>query len=60
MKKLVFTISLVTALFALQAQQVKAKEQQETSNAEKFSARQGFLVQREFIDVGEVKKCKLY
>lgn len=34
-------------------------KEKERSNAEKFSDKSGTLIQKEFIDVGDVKKCKI-
>ena len=56
-KKFLFLI-LIVVNFSAFAQQPKIKEQ-ETSNAEKFSERSGSLIQKEFIDIGEIKKCEL-
>ncbi len=40
--------------------ETKAKElDKEISNAEKFSDKAGTLMQKEFIDVGELKRCKI-
>jgi len=58
MTKTILTLALIVSGFATFAQQPKAKEQ-ETSNAEKFSERSGSLIQREFIDIGDIKKCEL-
>jgi hypothetical protein len=45
---------LATLTFA----QTKEKENQQ-SNAEKFSERAGTLIQKEFINIGDIKKCEL-
>lgn len=58
MTKTIFTLALIVFSFATFAQQPKVKEQ-ETSNAEKFSERSGSLIQKEFIDIGDIKKCEL-
>jgi hypothetical protein len=58
MTKTILTFTLIIACFSTFAQQPKVKEQ-EMSNAEKFSERSGSLIQKEFIDIGEVKKCEL-
>ena len=51
MKKLLFILLSMTALVS--AQNAKESEQ---SNAEKFSAKSGTLMQKEFIEVGNLKK----
>lgn len=60
MKKLTLFLALtaMTTISFAQQQAAKAKEQ-EVSNAEKFSERAGSLVQKEFIDVGSLKKCQI-
>lgn len=58
MTRTVLTLTFIVASFATFAQQSKVKEQ-ETSNAEKFSERSGSLIQKEFIDIGDIKKCDL-
>jgi hypothetical protein len=58
MTKTILILTLLIAGFATFAQQTKNKEQQ-TSNAEKFSERSGSLIQKEFIDIGDIKKCEL-
>lgn len=60
MKKQLFVIMYSLAItFAFgQTAQTQTKEQ-EISNAEKFSAKAGTLLQKEFYDIGEIKGCKL-
>lgn len=58
MTKTILALTLILSGFATFAQQPKVKEQ-ETSNAEKFSERSGSLIQKEFIDIGDIKKCEL-
>lgn len=58
MTKAILTLALIGASLTTFAQQGKVKEQ-ETSNAEKFSERSGSLIKKEFIDIGELKKCEL-
>lgn len=60
MRKIALILALVTMTRVSFAQQVtnKAKEQ-EVSNAEKFSERAGTLVQKEFVNVGVLKKCDI-
>jgi len=58
MTKTILTLVLFLASLTTFAQQTKVKEQ-ETSNAEKFSERAGTLIQKEFIDIGDIKKCEL-
>lgn len=58
MAKIFLTLALIIACFLTLAQQPKTKEQ-ETSNAEKFSERSGSLIQKAFIDIGDLKKCEL-
>lgn len=55
---LTFIIVLMTTMTFCQEQVAKAKEQ-EVSNAEKFSDRAGSLIQKEFIDIGSLKKCDI-
>lgn len=56
-------LSFVFVIFSIVviAQQPAAKQlkEQEVSNAEKFSDRAGTLIQKEFIDIGELKKCEV-
>lgn len=58
MRKFIVLVILSIVSLSVFAQQPKLKEQ-ETSNAEKFSERAGFLIQKEFIEVGVLKKCEL-
>lgn len=58
MTKAILTLAFIGASLITFAQQPKAKDQ-ETSNAEKFSERAGSLIKKEFIDIGEIKKCEL-
>lgn len=58
MVKRILTFVLIVAGFSTYAQQPKTKVQ-ETSNAEKFSERSGSLIQKEIIDIGDIKKCEL-
>lgn len=58
MKKTTLTLGLIIAGFAISAQEPKVKEQAK-SNAEKFSERSGSLIQKEFFEIGEIKKCEL-
>ncbi len=58
MTRIILTLILFISCFSTLAQQPKIKEQ-ETSNAEKFSERSGSLIQKEFIDIGNIKKCEL-
>ncbi len=37
----------------------QVEKEKERSNAEKFSDKSGTLIQKEFIDVGDLKKCKI-
>lgn len=54
--KNILLIILLLASTTLKAQTATIKEQ---SNAEKFSERSGTLIQREFIDVSDLKRCKI-
>ncbi len=47
---------MATANFSYGQSDSKSKE---ISNAEKFSEKSGTLIQREFIDIGDLKKCKI-
>ena len=58
MRRVIVIAALCIATLSARAQQPKLKEQ-ETSNAEKFSERSGLLIQKEFIEVGVLKKCEL-
>ena len=58
MRKFIFIVVLSIVGLSAIAQQPKQNEQ-ETSNAEKFSERSGSLIQKEFIEVGQLKKCEL-
>lgn len=54
----ILTLFLGISVLRICAQQAKTKEQG-VSNAETFSERAGSLIQKEFIDVGSIKKCEL-
>jgi hypothetical protein len=58
MTKTIFAAVFMIVSITSFAQQTKTKEQ-ETSNAEKFSERAGSLIQKEFIEIGDIKKCEL-
>ena len=58
MTKTILTLIVLMASFLMFAQQPKVNEQ-ETSNAEKFSERSGSLIRKEFIIIGDLKKCEL-
>lgn len=58
MRKIIVLVILSIVSLSVFAQQPKLKEQ-ETSNAEKFSERAGLLIQKEFVEVGVLKKCEL-
>lgn len=55
---LIIVLACMTLVSVAQQTTIKTKEQ-EKSNAEIFSERSGSLVQREFIDVGSLKKCEI-
>lgn len=58
-KQLIVLMLSMATLFAFgQTAQNQTKEQ-EISNAEKFSAKAGTLLQKEFFEIGEIKGCKL-
>lgn len=60
MKKIKLTIAVLAMATMTFAQQAAKKEQdKEISNAEKFSERSGTLIQKEFVDIGDIKKCKI-
>jgi hypothetical protein len=59
MKKTIITLATLFAVVASFSQQVAKAKEQEVSNAEKFSERSGTLVQKEFIDIGTLKKCEI-
>ena len=52
-------IAFVSVMFANGMYAQNQTKEQEQSNAEKFSAKSGSLMQREFTDVGSVKDCKV-
>jgi hypothetical protein len=55
MKKMILLMALLAISAISFSQQIsKAKDE---SNAEKFSARAGSLIQKEFIDIATLKKC---
>jgi len=56
MKKLIFYVLVFLTVMSTNAQTAKENEQ---SNAEKFSARSGTLMQKEFSEIGSLKKCKI-
>lgn len=53
---LVIVVLLSTINFSFGQTETKAKE---VSNAEKFTDKSGTLIQKEFSDVGDLKKCKI-
>lgn len=59
MKKIILIFGLVVLGQFSFCQQVGKAKEQEISNAEKFSERAGTLVQKEFIDIGTLKKCEI-
>lgn len=59
MKKFTLILALTALTSFTFAQQVAKAKEQEVSNAEKFSERAGSLVQKEFIDIGSLKKCDI-
>jgi len=56
--KLFFIISILLIATNLCFGQTETKAR-EISNAEKFSDKSGTLIQKEFIDVGDLKRCKI-
>ena len=58
MKKTILFCTLSFIAISTFAQQPKEKEK-EQSSAEKFSDRSGTLIQKEFTDIGDIKKCKI-
>ena len=57
MKKLIYSFLITFLCIGLNAQTpVKEKE---LSNAEVFSAKAGTLMQKEFVEIGTLKKCKI-
>jgi len=60
MKRVTLAIALAFIVLTSFSQQPAKKEQdKEVSNAQKFSERAGTLIKTEFIDIGELKKCKI-
>jgi hypothetical protein len=61
MKQIVlFTLIFSTSLFQCYAQSSKEiSSEKNQSNAEIFSSRSGTLIQKEFEDIGTIKKCKI-
>jgi hypothetical protein len=58
MTKFLLTIFFAICSHTIMAQQTKSKVE-ESSNAEKFSVREGSLIQKEFIEIGDIKKCDI-
>ena len=56
--KRILLLSLLTA-FTIQLNAQSASKEKEQSNAEAFSAKAGTLMQKEFIEIGTVKKAKV-
>ncbi|WP_394775436.1 hypothetical protein [Flavobacterium sp.] len=54
--KVILTIFLIISNISFA--QISTKEK-EISNAEKFTDKSGTLIQKEFIDIGDLKKCKI-
>ena len=59
MKKLTLILAFIGMTTMIFSQQVAKAKEQEVSNAEKFSERAGSLVQKEFIEIGTLKKCDI-
>lgn len=59
MRKLTLTLAMILMVTMTFAQQVGKVKEQNISNAEKFSDRAGSLIQKEFIDIGSLKKCDI-
>ena len=57
MKKIIYSFLITLLCIGLNAQ-TPAKDK-ELSNAEVFSAKAGALMQKEFIEIGTLKKCKI-
>ncbi len=57
MKKFIYSF-LITLLCLCVNAQTTTKEK-ELSNAEVFSAKAGILMQKEFVEIGNLKKCKI-
>lgn len=53
---LIIIVSLTAINLSYGQNETKSKE---VSNAEKFSDKSGTLIQKEFLDVGDLKKCKI-
>jgi hypothetical protein len=60
MKTFLFAIliAFVSQITTAQTNKSQAKEQEE-SKAEKFSAKAGTLMQKEFLEIGKIKKCEI-
>ena len=57
MKKIIYSFLITLLCIGLNAQTpVKDKE---LSNAEVFSAKAGALMQKDFVEIGTLKKCKI-
>lgn len=56
MRKLLFPLLALITMLSTNAQTTKENEQ---SNAEKFSARSGTLMRKEFSEIGNLKRCKI-
>ncbi|MDD3685149.1 MAG: hypothetical protein PHE56_00145 [Bacteroidales bacterium] len=57
MKKIIYSFLLTLLCIGLNAQ--TSTKEKELSNAEVFSAKAGTLMQKEFIEIGTLKKCKI-
>jgi hypothetical protein len=58
MTKRIFVIGLLITMTNLSFGQTEIKAK-EISNAEKFTDKSGTLIQKEFSDIGDLKKCKI-
>lgn len=59
MKNLKFLICVILCINTPKLYGQSTASPKEVSNAEKFSEKSGSLIQKEFIDIGSIKKCKV-
>lgn len=59
MKKLVIIVLTLATQFAFAQTAKNQTKEQDQSNAEKFSSKSGTLIQKEFFEIGTIKKCEL-
>lgn len=58
LKQTILILVVLLSTISISYGQIETKSK-EVSNAEKFSDKSGTLIQKEFLDVGDLKKCKI-